>query len=55
MSVYDKHKTSIDKLKNSFGIIEVNVDDRCLSGESKTFVIAEAANNHMWKCILQRN
>ena len=47
MNLYKKYKEVIESLKNKKGVIEVKVGDKLVSDKSPTFIIAEAANNHM--------
>ena len=47
MNLYKKYKEVIESLKNEKGVIEVNVGDKLVSDQSPTFIIAEAANNHV--------
>jgi sialic acid synthase SpsE len=47
MNLYKKYKESIESLKNKKGVIEVKIGAKLVSDKSPTFIIAEAANNHM--------
>jgi len=47
MSLYSRHKDNIDNLVGTDGVIGVTVRDKVIDNNSNTFVIAEAANNHM--------
>jgi N-acetylneuraminate synthase len=47
LELYAKYKKAIEGLQNKDGLIEVKIGKKLLNNGSSTFIIAEAANNHM--------